>query len=58
MVRKRREKPESGARPIPDLLPKSPDEFSIDTPLFSLYKTEDSVMFRFFNDIQTKEEAS
>jgi len=33
-------------------------EFSIDTLLFSLYKTEDSNMLKHFNEMQPKEEAS
>jgi len=33
-------------------------DFSIDTPLFSLYKIERRVMFKIFNNIPAKKEAS
>jgi hypothetical protein len=38
--------------------PQKNHEFSIDTPFFSLYKKDVTVMSRFFNDMPLKEEVS
>jgi len=38
--------------------PQEYGDFSIDKPLFSLYKIAESVMFKIFNNMPAKEEAS